>query len=306
MSSTIPPSLRSEFSQRPHSPHRFPSNRPSSAVDLTELPNTPPVQDHQHLAPSPPLSRVSSRSHDAPNHHYHPYTTSPGLEEDGVMCFGDMALLLKTIDFAAMKHSSQRRKDVDQTPYINHPIACANFLASTGITDIRVLQAAVLHDTVEDTNTTIPEIAEVFGIDVATIVEECTDNTALSGQERKAEQVRTAGSKSKEAQQVKLADKLHNLESIRRSPPDGWTARRVQNYFIWAKEVTDACAEAHPPLADRLERLYKTAYTKVNGKYYPCHPQICGPMTEDEKHRIDSRWTCLKPGEKPSPKPIFF
>ena len=70
---------------------------------------------------------------------------------------GEAARMLRTIDFAARKHSCQRRKDLDQTPYINHPVAVSNFLSSTGITDIRVLQAAVLHDTVEDTHTTIGE-----------------------------------------------------------------------------------------------------------------------------------------------------
>lgn len=82
----------------------------------------------------------------------------------------------------------------------------ANFLSSTGITDIRVLQAAILHDTVEDTHTTLTEISENFGPDVARIVEECTDNTDLSGPRRKAEQLRTAPYKSREAHQVKLAE----------------------------------------------------------------------------------------------------
>lgn len=70
---------------------------------------------------------------------------------------GEAARMLRTIDFAARKHACQRRKDLDQTPYINHPVAVANFLSSTGILDVRVLQAAVLHDTVEDTHTTIGE-----------------------------------------------------------------------------------------------------------------------------------------------------
>jgi (p)ppGpp synthase/HD superfamily hydrolase len=64
----------------------------------------------------------------------------------------DLAILLKTVDFAAKKHCSQRRKDPEQTPYINHPIGVANILSEeAGITDIHVLQGALLHDTVEDT-----------------------------------------------------------------------------------------------------------------------------------------------------------
>jgi hypothetical protein len=97
---------------------------------------------------------------------------------------------------------------------------------------------------------------------VASIVAECTDDVALNGPERKKEQLRSAPHKSAAAQQVKLAEyvqklrhnkqntghatlanifssKLHNLESIRRSPPVGWNVRRIQAYFMWAKQVTD-------------------------------------------------------------------
>ncbi|WWC62488.1 uncharacterized protein I303_105084 [Kwoniella dejecticola CBS 10117] len=218
----------------------------------------------------------------------------------------DLSRLMRTVDFAARKHSCQRRKDVDQTPYINHPIAVSNYLSSTGITDVKVLQAAVLHDTVEDTHTTIEEIAQLFGSDVARIVEECTDDNTLSGQQRKIEQLRSAPHKSKEAKQVKLADKIHNLESIRRCPPVGWGVKRIQAYFIWAKQVTDVCAPAHPPLAEKLQELYETAYTRVDGVYYPCHPGVCGPLTEPEKELIDSRLRALKKGDKVCPAPIFF
>ncbi|KAL7420730.1 hypothetical protein Q5752_004681 [Cryptotrichosporon argae] len=241
------------------------------------------------LTPSPPPSRAHSAAR-----------AGPGGGE------GELAVLLRTIDFAARKHQCQRRKDVDQTPYINHPIAVANFLSSTGITDVRVLQAAVLHDTVEDTMTTVDEIAQAFGADVARIVDECSDDPAMSGPQRKAEQVRTAPTRSREAQMVKLADKLHNLESIRRSPPVGWSVRRVQAYFVWAKQVTDICALAHPPLAARLQELYETAYTRVNGAYYPCHPDVCGPLTETEKMRIDDRLRDCKAGDQIRPNPIFF
>jgi hypothetical protein len=90
-----------------------------------------------------------------------------------------------------------------------------------------------------------------------------------------------------------MGSKLHNLESIRRSPPVGWGIKRIQAYFIWAKQVTDStsidvtqltelmivCAPSHPVLAERINNLYRTAYTRVNGQYYPCHPDVCGAMT---------------------------
>lgn len=69
-----------------------------------------------------------------------------------------------------------------------------------------MLQAAVLHDTVEDTHTTLEELERTFGPEVAKIVGECTDDVNLSGPLRKLEQLRTAPLKSKSAQQVKLAE----------------------------------------------------------------------------------------------------
>lgn len=61
--------------------------------------------------------------------------------------------ILAALRFASDKHSKQRRKDSDASPYINHPIAVVEILARVGgITDLTMLQAAILHDTVEDTN----------------------------------------------------------------------------------------------------------------------------------------------------------
>ena len=72
--------------------------------------------------------------------------------------------VIKAADFAAKKHRDQRRKDPEGTPYINHPIGVAHILANEGgIDDPIVLQAALLHDTVEDTDTTLEEIEENFG-----------------------------------------------------------------------------------------------------------------------------------------------
>lgn len=143
----------------------------------------------------------------------------------------DVAILLKTMEFASRKHEHQRRKNTDSTPYINHPLGVAHILSSYGVTHLPTLQAAILHDTVEDTDTSLEEISEEFGEEVARIVKECTDPAYTSSKDRKALQVKTASGKSKEARQVKLGDKLHNLRSIREDPPVGWTPKRCQEYF---------------------------------------------------------------------------
>src|SRR5580698_6340444 len=101
----------------------------------------------------------------------------------------DTSLLLKAIDFSARKHSTQRRKDVAETPYINHPIEVAQVLTLAGILDVNTLIAAILHDTVEDTETTEQEIRDEFGDAIADIVMECTDDKSLPKAERKRLQI---------------------------------------------------------------------------------------------------------------------
>ena len=77
-------------------------------------------------------------------------------------------LILRAIDFAARKHRDQRRKDEEASPYINHPISVSLLLADIGgIADAEVLSAAILHDTLEDTDTTTEELEAVFGMRIA-------------------------------------------------------------------------------------------------------------------------------------------
>ncbi|XP_029000594.1 guanosine-3',5'-bis(diphosphate) 3'-pyrophosphohydrolase MESH1 [Betta splendens] len=170
----------------------------------------------------------------------------------------EVALLLETVNFAADKHRNQRRKDAEATPYINHPIGVARILSHEGgITDINVLQAALLHDTVEDTDTTPAELESKFGPVVARIVQEVTDDKSLPKQERKRQQVVHAPHCSREAKLVKLADKLYNLRDLNRCTPVGWTAERVQEYFIWACEVVKGLKGTNAALEEKLEELLR-------------------------------------------------
>jgi len=95
--------------------------------------------------------------------------------------------LLAAITFAAHKHRDQRRKDAAASPYINHPLALAHVLATEGgVTDLKTLIAAVLHDTVEDTETTYTELVDHFGRKVADVVMEVTDDKSLAKVDRAA------------------------------------------------------------------------------------------------------------------------
>ena len=87
---------------------------------------------------------------------------------------------IKAVSFAAEKHKNQRRKGVEASPYINHPIALADVLANEGgVANVNVLCAAVLHDTIEDTDATAKELREVFGENVTSIVLEVTDDKSI-------------------------------------------------------------------------------------------------------------------------------
>ncbi len=164
---------------------------------------------------------------------------------------------MSALAFAADKHKNQRRKDADASPYINHPIALANLLLNeAGVEDQRVLVAAILHDTIEDTDTTEQELVKHFGKDIADIVLEVTDDKALPKAERKRLQIEHAAHISRRAKLVKLADKICNLRDITASPPADWSIVRKQEYFEWAKSVVDRLRGVHPG----LEHLFDKAY----------------------------------------------
>ncbi len=169
-----------------------------------------------------------------------------------------MNRLLSAIAFAAHKHRDQRRKDLVASPYINHPIGLANVLANeAGVEDEPVLIAAVLHDTIEDTQTTEQELIGVFGKEIADIVMEVSDDQTLSKAERKQLQIDHAGSISRRAKLVKLADKICNLRDIVNSPPANWSLERKQAYFDWAKAVVDGLRGVHPALEDIFDETYR-------------------------------------------------
>ncbi|XP_056427999.1 guanosine-3',5'-bis(diphosphate) 3'-pyrophosphohydrolase MESH1 [Hyla sarda] len=170
----------------------------------------------------------------------------------------DVALILETVNFAAEKHKAQRRKDAEQTPYINHPIGVARILShEAGISDLVVLQAALLHDTVEDTNTTFLEIEEKFGLEVKKVVEEVTDDKSLPRMRRKQLQIEHAPHCSHRAKLVKLADKLYNLRDLNRSTPQGWSEERVQEYFHWAFKVVNGLQGTNVVMEEQLNQLFK-------------------------------------------------
>lgn len=169
----------------------------------------------------------------------------------------DLSIILKALAFAAIKHKDQRRKDAGASPYINHPISLANVLRNEGgINDPKVICAALLHDTIEDTETTAEELRQHFGKAIARIVLEVTDDKTLLKAERKLKQIEVAAHASRRAKLVKLADKICNLRDILTSPPADWSLKRKQEYFDWARLVVDECRVASKKLSHVFDQVY--------------------------------------------------
>jgi len=173
-----------------------------------------------------------------------------------------MNTLIQALNFAAEKHKNQRRKDVEASPYINHPIALANVLANEGgIANSEVLCAAVLHDTLEDTETTETELRDHFGDTITTIVLEVTDDKKLPKAQRKQLQIDHAPHISQGAKLVKLADKICNLRDMLSAPPKDWPVERKQAYFQWAEDVVAGLRGTNTKLEKIFDRL---ADQKIN------------------------------------------
>ncbi len=163
---------------------------------------------------------------------------------------------IRALSFAADKHRFQRRKDTEETPYINHPIHVALTLAEIGNEfDDDLLIAAILHDTIEDTQTSSKEIENIFGKKVLSLVQEVTDDKNLPKEERKRLQVAQASKKSELAKKLKLADKICNITDIIHHPPANWTMERKLNYLSWVEEIMVGLKGANVLLEDHLKNL---------------------------------------------------
>lgn len=173
-------------------------------------------------------------------------------------------LFARAFDFAARKHVHQRRKGELAEPYVNHLSDVARLLAeATKGEDIAVVIAGLLHDTIEDTDTTFAELAKEFGPEVAELVSEVTDDKALPKAERKRLQVETAALKSPRARMIKLADKTSNLHSMIASPPKDWSLERRREYIDWAGKVVAGCRGVNAYLEQEFDLARRRAKTAV-------------------------------------------
>ena len=171
--------------------------------------------------------------------------------------------LLRAALFAAEKHRTQRRKDEAASPYINHPLAVAEIMARHGVSDPVALQAALLHDTIEDTEATADEVARLFGKEVADVVVEVSDDKSLPKEERKRLQVEHAPRLSVRAKLVKLGDKVCNVVDVASNPPAGWSVERRTEYLDWTEAVVEGCRGVNPGLEAHYDQVLEEARAAV-------------------------------------------
>jgi guanosine-3',5'-bis(diphosphate) 3'-pyrophosphohydrolase len=170
----------------------------------------------------------------------------------------DLQQFLLAAAFAARKHQHQRRKDAEALPYINHPLDVAALLAEEGgVTDPLTLTAAVLHDTLEDTETTPEELARAFGPAVRDLVQEVTDDKRLPKAERKTRQASGASRLSDQGKLIRIADKIANVRDVTHAPPAHWDLGRRQEYLEWTAQVVAGCRGVNPRLDAAYDRVLR-------------------------------------------------
>jgi guanosine-3',5'-bis(diphosphate) 3'-pyrophosphohydrolase len=180
--------------------------------------------------------------------------------EEGKFSIASMDMFLKTLTFAAEKHQNQRRKGKKELPYVNHPIQVTHILWEIGqVRDVKVLTAALLHDTLEDTDTTPSEIQTLCGKAVLNLVQEVTDNKSLPKHLRKQLQIEHAALISQNAKLIKLADKICNVHDLIHAPPLGWSIERIIAYLDWSEAVIAQLRGTNQALEAEYDRVLAEA-----------------------------------------------
>jgi GTP pyrophosphokinase len=184
---------------------------------------------------------------------------------------GDIALIERAYQAAERAHSGQKRKSGE--PYITHPVAVAQILADLGI-GVKTIAAALLHDTVEDTDYTLDMLRADFGDEIAMLVDGVTKLDKLKyGDSAQAETVRkmvVAMSKDIRVLIIKLADRLHNARTWGFVPPESAARKATETLEIYAPlahrlgiqaikwELEDlSFAVLHPKLYVEIENLVR-------------------------------------------------
>jgi GTP diphosphokinase / guanosine-3',5'-bis(diphosphate) 3'-diphosphatase len=186
----------------------------------------------------------------------------------------DLSLVLKALEFSAVRHRKQFRKGEDKSPYINHPIQVANLLANeAGEKDTVLIAATILHDVVEDTvegkkekKKLVELIRTEFGEEILSVTLEVTDDKSLSKKERKRLQIEHAPRLSPRAKKLKIADKIMNVRDITNNPPLKWGMGRIRRYLDWSEKVVSGLRGVNQKLDAIFDETLKAGRSRYSGR----------------------------------------
>jgi (p)ppGpp synthase/HD superfamily hydrolase len=163
--------------------------------------------------------------------------------------------IVRAVRFAAERHRGQTRSGESDEAYLEHVLEVAELTAEASDGNERLIIAAILHDVLEDTETTYHEIAQRFGSKVADIVRELTDDPTLSKRQQKEAQLTSMPSKSREARLIKMADKLSNTRRLHTHPPE-WRAESIARYAKGNNSVIEAGRGTSPYLEGLWDAMW--------------------------------------------------
>ncbi|GAA0930641.1 GTP pyrophosphokinase [Kribbella koreensis] len=260
----------------PLDPPRAPASRPVAAASPSPAPAAPPSAQPPRIAPArvrARLARLGGTRH--PNR-------APMLEPlfrvvRATHPKADLAMIERAYRTAEKHHTGQLRKSGDA--YITHPLAVATILAELGMT-APTLCAALLHDTVEDTDYTIAELTKDFSEEIAMLVDGVTKLDKVKyGESAQAETIRkmvVAMAKDIRVLVIKLADRLHNMRTL------GFLRQEKQ------ERIARETLEIYAPLAHRLG-MNTIKWELEDLSFSTLHPKVYDEIVRLVAERAPSR-----------------
>ena len=160
--------------------------------------------------------------------------------------------------FAAEKHKGQLFPGTDWSYVVHLSMVSMEIIASLnheeGVNGDFAVQAAILHETIEDTDTTYEELQSRFGQKIADGVLSLTKDKSVKKESRMLDSLRRIKMQAKEIWMVKLADRITNLQP----PPADWDNEKRKNYLKQAQLIYDELKDASEYLSKRLEEKIQT------------------------------------------------
>lgn len=197
-----------------------------------------------------------------------------------------MNFLFKALQFAAIKHKNQIRKGTGE-PYINHPIELLAILDSCGLKNEDVLCIAILHDVLEDTQTSINELSLLFNDNIVNGVIQMSDNKTLPKSERKLLQIQHSKDLPYKVQLVKIADKISNIRNISNNSPKDWDIERTISFVLWCKAVVDSISNCDHKLYELFINTYTIEMSRLLPNYMCLTSKELNELMDFQLSRID-------------------